>query len=957
MEFVIRRADSWIRVYGFYDDEEDVYTDYTYYNGLSLEKEIRTSGVDGAKVKVMRMSGQEPIDVVQEDIGSDGISIVYAGRFIGSDPTTVTESDFIPKADGEECKDVGKYVFAISVIASANYNAVPEQYYYLEIVKADLTISFVRLTETGDIATDRGYASKIYDRTETYPTFNVMYDGFLGDDAEVFEYTNVFRVKHINEYAVRSTPDIEGLDLYNPYYEVFSRAGAILPVDVGTYSVRLVFGEDYGLCKNYNILPSYVVSDGATLYPVLEIMRRPVDLIPGEIVIKTYDSNTRIPEGVITPQNYVFIPCYDDRGNVIPLSGPVEGDVVDIRFDYTFSRFERKDVFDENDEQSPIPVRIYGFDITNNNYRLELSQLFSDEDGEYFLLVGQINPATAEIHFADEFGNGITTRSEVTYNAEPHAITVIINGVKTDSGEYEDVEYTVRYDCDDIIYHLFTPPVNAQTYKVSVEVVSKNYVNNHYTLELVINKAHVQIVFGGDVVQTYGSVLGGLTAVAYGVGNYESPLIVRYYDENQEEVNSIITANAAKYIARAIHEESANFLYEEAEEDFTILRRGIYPEMNVYSSYAYSGKEVEIDVSFDFNGVTYYPRLRFSTVGADGSRTPYNFGDSPVSSAYPVDAGSYSVSPADDLQNFAMMTDAWINFRITPVPIRVSIADMTLTVVQSDAGAYYVERSNGETGLESASINVSFNVDGAVAGERLNKIFVTQPSVRYSDSFGNVLSKEPTEAGIYVMTPYGGVSKNYIVTYNYGVLQLNKPVVSRSMSGDEEEPDIIIEGSFGVGVSLVARVANETQYNRVMTAYETFRLTNEEFKDYNVYTVYDLRLSDGNVTLSGGGRMTVRLLLKDFFKSRLVAEAADEDEQEEKYYVARLSADGTITMLDAEQEGEYLVFSTESLETFAILSSTISSGSSGGYDWILYVGIAFGVIMIGIAILIVRLKA
>lgn len=958
LEFVIRRAESWIRVYGFYDVDEGVYTDYTYYNGLSLEKEIRTNGVEGAKVKVMRMSGNEPIDTNVEVIGSDGISINFVGYFVGSDKNNISEIDIRLKDSGEECKNVGKYVFAISVVASDNYNAVPEQYYYLEIVKADLTVSFVKLNDQGEVAIDSGYASKVYDRTTQYPTFNVVYDGFLGDDANVYEYANVFEVKHINEFDQHDA-DIPGLGLYHPYYEIFQRSDAIEPYDVGPYNARLVYSDTdgYGVSTNYNVITSYVIREDVIVYPVLEITRRPVDVLPGEVVIKTYDSNTRIPDGIITSSNYLFTPCYDGEGDArypVDNTGPVAGDVIDIRFSYTLSRFERKDVFDEHDEQSLVPIRIYGYTITNNNYELAISELYNDFDGTYFLLYGQITPATAEIHFADEFGNGVTTRIEVTYNAEAHPIVVDIRGVMQDNGRTEDVAYTVNYDCDDINYHRVDPPVNAQTYIITVAVVSKNYVNNYYTLELVINKAMVEISFGGDIVQTYGSVLGGLSAIAKGVGNYEQRLTVRYYDKNEEEVVSIVTANADTYFARAVHEESANFLYAVADETFTILRREMYPQLNVYSSYDYTGKPVEIDVSFSFNGISYTPNLLFASVASDGGRTPYNYGDNAVSAQYPVNVGYYSVCPADDMQNFKMVFDNWINFRIAPVALTVSPADLILTVSTTEYGTIY----KATDGSERSTVNPTLVLKGAVSGENERKVFVTSPSIRFTDSTGNVIAT-PTEAGIYVMTPYGGRSDNYVVTYDYGVLQLNKPSVAQSGS-DEETPAIVVEGSFSADVTLVARVATDIQYNRVMTAYEVYKLANEEFKEYNVYSVYDLRLSDGNVKQTDGGMMIVRLFMKDFFKAMdRVAYADDEpgETTEQKYFVARLSADGSVTMIEAERDGDYLVFTTDRLETFAVLSTTVSSGSAKSYDWLLYVGIAVGVVMIGIALLIVKMRA
>ena len=101
--------------------------------------------------------------------------------------------------------------------------------------------------------------------------------------------------------------------------------------------------------------------------------------------------------------------------------------------------------------------------------------------------------------------------------------------------------------------------------------------------------------------------------------------------------------------------------------------------------------------------------------------------------------------------------------------------------------------------------------------------------------------------------------------------------------------------------------------------------------------------------------MIVKIYAKDIFEKNKKASA--DDGEEEKYYVARMSADGTMTILNAKKDGDYLVFETESLESFAILTSTEQKGSASGYDWLLYVGIGIGVLLIGIALLIVKLRA
>ena len=891
------------------------YYDYCVYGGREV-----TPGV-------LRMAGIEPMNEYEENIGTDGIKVRFIGLFVGTDKYNITDKDIAPY---DECKDVGEYVFAISVNASQNYKAIPEKYYYLKVVKNKLTVSIIT-----DKDPDSGAyidVSKTYDKALSYPTYKINYTGFVGEDDEYPKYKNDFYIKHISEYAEATVDGITELGLVHPYYEILNSdmTKVVTPIDAGNYKIRIAIdGEGkFGIARNYEIVVSYDVG-GTDYYPNLIINKRPVAVKAGEIIQKTYDATDKVTEELIKNNNYVFT-----KVDGVAESGIVDGDAVSLIFDLAQSKFGRINVLDENGENSLIDVTAVFTGISDENY------IFSAE-GNVIILKGQIVPATADIRFYSdtEHKNLISIRHEVTYDSERHPVEAVVRGVLLADGTNEEVSHTLVYICDSIHYNSTEAPSLAETYQVQLTVTDTNYVSSQKSIELIIHKAEADIVFGGDAVQVYGAVDGGLTAKAmkdFANYRFSYDLTVNYYDADGNYVPDIRTADAGKYTAVAEFGGNANFDAKRGETAFTIKRREMRATFNVYSGYPYTGKEVSVDVYFDYNGKIYRPDLIFDYLDEDGTSHAYNYGSEKSSEKFPVSVGRYLVSINNGMKNFDIVDDYKVPFEITKVTVTVKIKDYTVT--------------------EGATITPTFDVTGTVNSESLNAVFTTMPAIEYySVDNGAKLDGEPVNAGVYRMMPYGGESQNYNIEYKHGILNVNQKLLNKSVSNSKfaTTGEVLIEGSFDSNVSLIVRTTDTIEYNQYVTVFESARLTDENLADYSVFDVYYLKLSNGSVVAYGNDSMTVKIKAKYYFDS-----FPADGETENKYYVARISGEGEVELIEATKEDDYLVFSTDKLEAFALLAptDTVVIKTDKNYDWLLYVGIGVGVVLIAVALIIVKVR-
>lgn len=890
------------------------YYDYCVYSGREV-----TPGV-------LRMAGEEPINEYEESIGSDGIKIRFVGLFIGTDKKNITDKDI---AQYDACKDVGEYVFAISVNASQNYKAIPEKYYYLKVVKNTLTVRIItdKNPDTGTYVD----VSKTYDKTLSYPTYKINYTGFVGEDNEYPKYKNDFYIKH--KTAASSADGIAELGLVHPYYEILNAdmTKVVEPIDVGSYKIRIADDSNgkFGIARNYEIVVSYDV-EGTDYYPNLIINKRPIAVKAGEVIQKTYDATNKVTEGLIKKNNYVFT-----KVDGVAESGVVEGDDVQFKFDWGKSKFGRTDVLDEKGVNSYVDVTAVFLGIDNDNY------IFYYEN-EAIILKGQIVPASADIRFYSDADQKdlITIRHEVTYDSEKHPVEAVVRGVSlAEEGTYDKVEYTLYYICEDINYKSTEAPSLAETYQVQLIVTDPNYVYTQKSIELIINKAEADIVFGGDAVQIYGTVESGLTAKAmkdFANYRFSSVLTVNYYDADGNYVSDIRTADAGEYTAVAEFSGNANFDAGRGEAAFTIKRRETRVTFNVYSGYSYTGKEVSIDVYFDYNGKVYRPDLIFDSIDADGTSHAYNYGVEKLSDRYPVSVGGYLVSVNNNMQNFDIIDDYKVPFEITKANVIVKPKDYTMT--------------------EGATITPAFEVTGAVNSESLNEIFTAMPVIEYCSATDGVkIEGDPVNAGVYVMTPYGGVSQNYNVEYKHGILNVNQKLLDQSVNNSKfaTTGEVLVEGSFDNNVNLIVRTTDTIEYNQYVTIFESSRLSDEKLSDYSVFDVYYLKLSNGSVVAYGNDSMTIKVKANYYFDAFSADEATDN-----KYYVARISNEGTTELIEAERDGDYLVFSTDKLEAFALLTKadTAVITTDKNYDWLLYVGIGVGVLLIAVALIIVKVR-
>ncbi len=878
------------------------YYDYTVYAGVAL------------KPQVLRMAGSEPINEVEESVGGDGVKIELVGRYNGKNKTEISDVD-VDKSVKTHV-DSGEYVFKISVNASANYKAIPEKYYYLRIVKNKLTVEVV--PQEGNVS-----VSKVYDKEYKYPTYSIKYSGFVGVDSGRPEYTNVFLMKHVSEYT-STVVGIPDLGLVHPYYELtdISQTRVVQPIDVGTYRARILISKDnkYGFAKNYIIEAKYDQSEGNDVYPNFEITKRPVRIERGAKIQKTYDASTKVPRGLITTANYKFIAV---KGN--DKSGVIAGDEIELDIIYDISSFASKNV-----QQDPIEVKVYFNKVlTNNNYMLQIDELQNDEKGTFIFLNGEITPAAAEIRFYsdDLHTNVISGKYEVEYDAQSHPVYPVVSGVLKEDGTRETVvNYTILYICEAIGYSREDAPTNAETYKVQLKVNDSNYSEVQRGIDLVIKKAEADIIFGGDVVQVYGAIITGLSATAvkdFGVQRYSKPLSVYYYDVDGNKIEDIKLADAGEYRAVSIHMETTNFKRSEKEIQFLIKRRGVHVSYFVLSSYDYSGGMVPVDISFEYNNKIFRPNMLF--YNAEGE----------VLSSFPIDVGDYYVGVDNSMKNFDILDEYKAPFAIIPIGLTISVTDKVITV--------------GDTvGYELKEV-------GAINGERISDIFVNMPTVEYYSAVTGERVDNPQAVGTYKVVPVGGEAKNYIVDYEHGILIINKNMVQQFITNSTfaTTGDVVVEGSFEESATLVVKTADTIEYNRYVTAFESAKLADEALNEYSIFDVYHLKLNNGDISSQNGQSMKVKIYAKHYFDKL-------GENYEGAYNAARISSDGSIVLLEGEREDDYLVIYTEKLEAFALLipGAQISLDSaSNDYDWVLYVGIAVGVILIGVALIIVKVRA
>lgn len=928
--FEIEKAVPYLLVYGLYDQETDTYHDYYIYTGKKLEPKIKRRYKDAFV--------NEEIDM----INNSDVIITYEGKFIGSDKNNISENDI--NRVGEYCIDVGEYVFSVSIPASHNYTEIPASYYYLKVIKSEL---YITVTGNSDgSGTNRGYANMTYNRTENYPTFEILYTGFLGKDDLVSTYKNPYKIYSYN--LRQNTTGITGLGLTHPIYKIHARQDIsdtdITPYDAGTYYVELFFNDIYGVCQNYNINVSYLVSEEVIKYPELVINKRVLDIKSEERVVKTYDGTVKILSGAITKNNYSFI-----KKSGIEESGVVQGDEenINLSINYSLSRYERKNVFDEYGIASDIKIRIYGYSIDNNNYRLNITNYFNDELGNYFYLYGSITQANAKIDFYDEQNNIVIGKVKAVYDSNTHALRPEVKGV---NGEIlqKNAGFTILYSSSN--YSSENEPSEAGEYTVTVTIIDNNYVNSKISVVLEIEKAEVEITFNGDASPIYATNNMGLVAFATGVGEYYQNLAVSYYDSDKKFISNILKADAGIYTAVAIHNASTNFKYKAESTIFTIRLRTVSAASDIASKYPYTGKMIIPKFTFQFNNITYYPILKFDEIltTAEGKvYQPLNYDEVNVNDKLaPINAGKYRVTAANVYKNYFIANSDIVEFEIVPINLTIGIADTKVN--------------------QNEDILFNFTLQGNVNNENISNLETPPVIEYYNNSTGEKLSWKPSAAGIYKVKPAGAVSRNYNISYSFGILTINKSQLVYNSGANETQNNMVIEGSFSADVNIVVKEIKKVEYTSYKAMFDTFKINYPEFIGYNLSTIFYIQFSDGTVELTDSGKMKVKILISDIlgpdYLKTLNTNSISHDSafsmnmsDIEEYYVAHFKSDGTVECIRAEREGDYIVFETNSLEAFCVITNAELSKKNN--SWVLYVAISAGVVLIVCSLLLIKKRA
>ena len=869
--------------------------------------------------------------------------------------------------------DVGFYLFYVVIPDSTNYLGVDVGYWIYEVEKSELILQFYNIN-TNEVTS--GYASRTYTGTEgDYPVFYVKYSGLKGEDN--FGNSTLTGDEAIVKFKPETVADgytvTTNFGLKNPLYQFVDKNGVPLssgngtkvymPIDAGEYNVDLMFDDDtqkYGWSINYYITVQYELDQyGNNIYPKLEIKRRLVGVTFEESntkITKVYDGTDEVLEGTVEPAgegysgNYTFSRKMGDIG-LIP------GDNISLQINFAASRYARWTVLDEYGKESDIIVylsvdsELKGAQASNYVLSLDpgdnLTSLVDINGAQYVSLIGTIKRATASIRFLNDNGQSVTTR-RVIYTGGPQPAIVRVDGVNGEVLTMEAGDYTIHYFGEVSKYDGEDPPKNCDMYSVQITVTDPNYNETPSTSYLEINRADVTIVFGGEGVQMYGNVTVGLTATANGVAadDYSKILSVEYYTMNEdgsagELVNDISLAPAGKYVAVAIHKETDNYNYKRATEEFTVSQRDVYVNDDVFTSMVYTGASVSVKIYFVDNGNIYYPNLMFDKL-VDGAWTPANYTyNSPGNIAFganPANVGKYRVKAYEYYQDFHISDAAWREFTIEKAELIVKVSDITVK--------------------EGTSYSITSILKNCLTNDKFDRV-VSGIKYRFYDASTNTFVSEtyPTRPGTYKVIGYDAVAENYNITYQFGLLTINKAAmtinVQSSTSSGGDKASIQIEGSFASDMQISVSEVENSDYSEIKDAFDLFKTTNSDFIGFTVSKVFVFDYTNYSAT-SNGSSMRIKLHIPGLLPSSASNAAyADGD----NYYVAILAENGDLTIANATVDGEYLSFDANNIQIKAVSVLTMQEKETDSYDWLLYVGIGVGVLLIVAAVVIVAKRA
>lgn len=922
------------------------------YEGKALVPEIRRYGWNGELL----------------DSGEDANykkSIVYLGLI----ENYVKDKEYTEKDTNQGVRsavNVGYYLFRIFIGDSKNYEGIDGYFYWVfEIKKSDLYLYFT--DENNVKVSGNGVARKTYDGEEgNYPNFSASYEGFKGEDNadsnKIMQYIK-FRIDDIYDGYCNGIPL---LGLINPLYvfidketgeELISSDGRpFMPVNAGTYYVKLVQSEGvYGYADNYNIIVVYNKdTTDREMYPELIIEKRPVTVSyvenTNDKITKVYDGTDAVLQGSVNAPNSYSAGNYSFNRQTAEI-GLISGDYISLKINYSSSKYARKTVYDRYDVKSDIDVYLHVEDLLvgddADNYKLDFenSSTYTENSVVYIKLCGAITPATGTVRFFNKDGQS-TSNLRVEYNGERQDVNIKVYGVNdeilvpiTEENGVTVGDYSVTYKSSSSSYESTEAPKDCGRYDVVVSIVNKNYVGS-LTASLEIVQAQVEIVFGGEGKQVYGSITTGLTAMATGIGGYTRNLDVLYYTigENgdiSELVPDISVAPAGEYIAVAIHDSSAgdNFAYKRATESFTVLRRDASVKYDVAPRYKYTGVSVTIKMYFNDQGTMRYPKLIFDRL-VDGKWQPANYsygenGEITDITDNPSDAGEYRVKAYEILDNFFIADPVWVSFIIEKASLTIETKDVVIN--------------------EGESYDIEGSMKNSLTDDPISSV-VKDLKFRYYDAVtGEQLSEKPTKPGTYRVVGYGASAENYSINYSFGILTIYKTKLTAESGSNAEDVNVDIEGSFTSGTKISVDRKQSKDYSDIKEAYSSFKQTSDEYRNTDLNDVFVF--SYGDYVASTKQTSTVFKIYAPNLFGRNSNDGASVS-------VAVLASDGSIKVVQGQREGDYLKLSTEEqmLKAVSIITET-TANSTGAYDWVLYLGIALSVLVLGLAIILVVKKA
>ena len=295
----------------------------------------------------------------------------------------------------------------------------------------------------------------------------------------------------------------------------------------------------------------------------------------------------------------------------------------------------------------------------------------------------------------------------------------------------------------------------------------------------------------------------------------------------------------------------------------------------------------------------------------------------------PSDAGEYRVKAYEILDNFFIADPVWVSFIIEKASLTIETKDVVIN--------------------EGESYDIEGSMKNSLTDDPISSV-VKDLKFRYYDAVtGEQLSEKPTKPGTYRVVGYGASAENYSINYSFGILTIYKTKLTAESGSNAEDVNVDIEGSFTSGTKISVDRKQSKDYSDIKEAYSSFKQTSDEYRNTDLNDVFVF--SYGDYVASTKQTSTVfKIYAPNLFGSNTNDGAS--------VSVAVLASDGSIKVVQGQREGDYLKLSTEEqmIKAVSIITET-TANSTGAYDWVLYLGIALSVLVLGLAIILVVKKA